>query len=229
MKVKTRETILYAVLVLAVVGMGCRLVPAELIAPTVAPLPTATPLPTSTPIPPPTPIPAPVQPLPNEQGAAIALEEQVVAVYQTVGPAVVHITSVSFAYDFFMQPVPQEGTGSGFVYGDRGHIVTNYHVVEDANELTVTLANGREYPAKLVGEDPTNDLAVIRIDAGGDLPRPVVLGDSAALQVGRFVVAIGNPFGLEQTLTIGVISALGRIIESPNGRFIGEAIQTDEF
>jgi S1-C subfamily serine protease len=160
---------------------------------------------------------------------ANALEAQVVAVYDLAGPAVVNITNVSYAYDFFLRPVPQEGTGSGFVYDVEGHVVTNYHVVENAEELSVTLADGRVYPATVVGADPSNDLAVIRVevlDAEG-LPQPVVLGDSDDLRVGQFVIAIGNPFGQAGTLTVGVVSALGRIIESPDGRFIGEAIQTD--
>jgi len=156
------------------------------------------------------------------------LEAQVIAVYETVGPAVVNITNRSYAYDWFMRPSPQEGSGSGFVYDTEGHIVTNYHVVENAEELLVTLASGQVYEAEIVGVDPTNDLAVIHIDAGVALPEPVALGDSDKLRVGQFVLAIGNPFGLEQTLTIGVISALGRVIQSPeDNRFIGEAIQTD--
>jgi S1-C subfamily serine protease len=178
---------------------------------------------TPTPVPPPTPTLAP-PPAPDE--LVNALEAQVVAVYELAGPAVVNITSVSYAYDFFMRPVPQEGTGSGFVYDAQGHIVTNYHVVENAEELSVTLADGRVYPAAVVGVDPSNDLAVIHIETG-DLPQPITLGDSDDLRVGQFVVAIGNPFGQAGTLTVGVISALGRIIESPDDRFIGEAIQTD--
>jgi S1-C subfamily serine protease len=157
---------------------------------------------------------------------ANALEAQVEAVYGLAGPAVVNVTSRSYAYDFFMNPVPQEGTGSGFVYDTEGHIVTNFHVVENAEELSVTLADGSAYPAQVVGVDPSNDLAVLHIEAK-DLPQPVALGASDNLRVGQFVVAIGNPFGQEGTLTVGVISALGRIIESPDGRFIGEAIQTD--
>jgi len=134
--------------------------------------------------------------------------------------------SVTYAYDFFFNPVPQEGTGSGFIYDDEGHIVTNYHVVENAEELSVTLADGKTYPAESVGVDPSTDLAVLRIDVD-ELPRPAPLGESDNLRVGQFVVAIGNPFGLERTLTVGVISSLGRVIESPDGRFIGEVIQTD--
>jgi S1-C subfamily serine protease len=127
-----------------------------------------------------------------------------------------------------MGSVPEEGTGSGFVYDAKGHIVTNYHVIENAEELLVTLSDGEEYEAVVVGSDPTNDLAVLRIEAGESLPPPLVLGDSDRLRVGQFVVAIGNPYGLQQTLTTGVVSALGRVIESPeDNRFIGEAIQTD--
>ena len=164
-----------------------------------------------------------------EVAAAITtLEDQVIAVYETVGPSVVNITNRNYAYDRFMRAVPLEGSGSGFVYDAEGHIVTNYHVIEDADELVVTLSTGEEYEAEVVGTDPANDLAVIHIDAGASLPAPVALADSGALRVGQFVVAIGNPYGLDQTLTTGVVSALGRVIESPeDDRFIGEAIQTD--
>jgi S1-C subfamily serine protease len=167
-------------------------------------------------------------PPPATAEASNPLEAQVIAVYENVSPAVVNITNRGYVYDFFMQAVPQEGSGSGFVYDQEGHIVTNYHVIENAEELSVTLANGKVYDAKVIGVDPTNDLAVIGLDASVDLPAPIVLGDSGNLRVGQFVVAIGNPFGLERTLTTGVISALGRVIQSPEGnRFIGEAIQTD--
>lgn len=158
--------------------------------------------------------------------AVNALETQVEAVYDQAGSAVVNVTSVTYVHDFFFNPVPQEGTGSGFIYDGDGHIITNYHVIENAEELSVTLADGRTHPAEIIGQDPTNDLAVIRIEAD-DLPQPIPLGDSEGLRVGRFVVAIGNPFGLEGTLTVGVISSLGRVIQGPDGRFIGEVIQTD--
>ncbi len=185
-------------------------------------------LPTATPAAPPTPTFASPQITPMPEEPANALEAQVEAVYDSAGPAVVNITSISYAYDFFFRPVPQEGSGSGFFYDAEGHIVTNYHVVENAEELSVTLADGRVYPATVVGTDPSNDLAVIHIDAGTDgLPQPIALTDSDDLHVGQFVVAIGNPFGQAGTLTVGVVSALGRIIESPDNRFIGEAIQTD--
>jgi S1-C subfamily serine protease len=171
-------------------------------------------------------LPSPV--LLDDRTAAFALETQIVSLYQQVSPAVVNITSRIYGTSTFMPSVPQEGTGSGFVYDPQGHIVTNFHVVEDAEEVIVTFGNGKTYDAKVVGTDPINDLAVIQIEAGADLPDPLPLADSDALQVGQFVVAIGNPFGLDQTLTTGVISALGRVIQSPqDNRFIGEAIQTD--
>jgi len=163
----------------------------------------------------------------DEAEAVNAFQSQVIAVYEVVSPSVVNITNRGYAYDMFMRAIPQEGTGSGFVYDVEGHIVTNYHVIENAEELLVTLADGQVYEAEVVGSDPSNDLAVIRIDAGADLPEPIALGDADQLRVGQFVLAIGNPFGLEQTLTTGVISALGRVIENSDGGFIGEAIQTD--
>jgi len=158
--------------------------------------------------------------------SANTLEAEVEAVYSQTGPSVVHITSVALGYDMFMRPVPQEGTGSGFVYDDQGHIVTNYHVVADAESVSVTLAGSQTYTATVVGADASNDLAVLHIDAA-QLPEPVPLADSDQLRVGQFVVAIGNPFGLDRTLTVGVVSALGRVIQSPDGKFIGQAIQTD--
>jgi S1-C subfamily serine protease len=214
---KSWVVLLMAVAALVGATLGCAM-PGQLLVPTATPVPTLPPTPT--PAPPVLATPQPVEALAN------ALEAQVVAVYELAGPAVVNITSRSYVFDFFMNPVPQEGSGSGFIYDTQGHIVTNYHVIENAEELSVTLANGEVYPAEIVGQDPSNDLAVIRIQAES-LPQPVVLSDSDALLVGQFVVAIGNPFGQTGTLTVGVISALGRIIESPDGRFIGEAIQTD--
>jgi S1-C subfamily serine protease len=164
----------------------------------------------------------------DEQQAANELETQVIAIYELASPSVVNITNRSYVYYRFMGAVPEEGTGSGFVYDAEGHIVTNYHVIENAQELLVTLANGQVYEAQVVGSDPNNDLAVIQIDAGEGLPEPLVLGDSDKLRVGQFVLAIGNPYGLQQTLTTGVVSALGRVIEgAEDNSFIGEAIQTD--
>jgi S1-C subfamily serine protease len=184
-------------------------------------------VPTLAPTVPPTPTAAPAQTTPvSAAEPANALEAQVEAVYDEAGQSVVHITSRVITYDFFMQPVPQEGTGSGFVYDTEGHIVTNYHVVADAESVSVALAAGGVYTATIVGTDSSNDLAVVQIKAE-NLPDPIPLGDSEQLRVGQFVIAIGNPFALDRTLTMGVISALSRVIQSPDSRFIGEAIQTD--
>ncbi|MBN1661647.1 MAG: trypsin-like peptidase domain-containing protein [Anaerolineae bacterium] len=158
---------------------------------------------------------------------AIALEEEIIAVHETVGRGVVNITNRSYGYDFYFRPVPQEGSGSGIVLDEEGHIITNYHVIEGAEELFVTLFDETTVPATIVGSDASNDLAVLKIDVPAEQLYPVPLGSSADLRVGQFVVAIGNPFGFENTLTVGVVSALGRVIESPDERFIGEIIQTD--
>jgi len=166
-------------------------------------------------------------PLPAEAFAAADAEEQlIVNIYERVSPAVVHITSQVITLDFFWGPVPREGTGSGFVIDREGHIVTNNHVVEGAERIEVTLADGTVVPAQVVGADPYNDLAVIQIDVPAEVLHPVELGSSANLRVGQRAIAIGNPFGLDRTLTTGVISSLGRIIES-DGRPLGEMIQTD--
>ena len=155
------------------------------------------------------------------------LEQRVMLVFENAGPGVVNITSRSISYDFFLRPIPQEGSGSGFVYDRRGHIVTNYHVIEGARELHVTFFDESRVPASVVGYDRSNDLAVIKVEVSAEVLKAIPLGSSSDLKVGRFVVAIGNPFGLEQTLTTGVVSSLGRVIQSPDGRFIGEIIQTD--
>ena len=155
------------------------------------------------------------------------LQTQVEAVYAAVGDSVVNISVTTIGYDFFHNAVPQEGTGSGFVYDEAGHIVTNFHVVEGADEINVTFKDGTTLMADVVGKDPTYDLAVVKVDPDAYPMRPLSLGDSESLRIGQFVIAIGAPFGLEQTLTFGVISSLGRIIQSPDQRYIGEAIQTD--
>jgi S1-C subfamily serine protease len=211
--------------------------------PTLAP-PPLTRLPSETALPVPSATAAPVPTLPAtaeaagtetpavaEGGAAlpgtIALEEDIIAVYEAVGRGVVNITNRSYAYDFYFRPVPQEGSGSGIIFDDQGHIITNYHVIEGAEELFVTLFDETTVPATVVGSDASNDLAVLKIDIPAEQLYPVPLGSSSDLRVGQFVVAIGNPFGFENTLTVGVVSALGRVIESPDQRFIGEIIQTD--
>jgi S1-C subfamily serine protease len=156
-----------------------------------------------------------------------SLEGRLIALYEAASPSVVRISSRNYAR-FMGQIMPQGGSGTGFVYDAEGHIVTNYHVIEDADEILVIFPDERALKAKIVGQDPLNDLAVLRVEADEALPSPLALGDSSALRVGQFVVAIGNPFGLEQSLTIGIVSALSRVIRSPrNNRYIGEAIQTD--
>ncbi|MFQ5802006.1 MAG: S1C family serine protease [Candidatus Methylomirabilales bacterium] len=155
------------------------------------------------------------------------LEEVVIRIYREVSPAVVHITSTALVYDFFFNVVPQRGAGSGFIIDDRGYIVTNNHVVEDARSLEVTLANGRKVPARLIGRDALNDLAVIKIDLPDQQLHVVRLGDSDQLQVGQIAIAIGNPFGLDRTVTTGVVSSLGRSLRTDTGREIRGVVQTD--
>ncbi len=168
----------------------------------------------------PTPIP------PRILSEARALEAAFISVYQRVSPSVVHITTRATAFDLFRGPIYQEGTGSGFVWDTEGHIVTNNHVVESADQIEVILADGTTASATLVGADAYNDLAVLRVRVPPEKFIPVTLGDSSQLQVGQWVIAIGNPFGLDRTMTVGVISALGRTLELSD-RPLGEVIQTD--
>jgi S1-C subfamily serine protease len=151
-------------------------------------------------------------------------EEQLnVTVYKKALPSVVNITSTAVAFDFFYGPVPQQGAGSGFVIDGEGHILTNFHVVENARQLEVTTSDKKKYKARIVGQDPSHDLAVIQIPAQ-DVPRAEI-GDSKNLVVGQKVFAIGNPFGLSGTMTRGIISSI-RSVRGPRG-YIDEAIQTD--
>ncbi len=159
-------------------------------------------------------------------------EEQVVInAYKQASPGVVNVTSTTLAYDFFFNVIPQQGTGSGFFVDEKGHLLTNSHVVEDAQRLEVTLPDGRKVRAKLVGRDPQNDLAVIRVSVPREKLHPLRLGDSRQLQVGQMAIAIGNPFGLQRTVTRGVISSLGRDLRvdpsDPRSRLIRGIIQTD--
>ncbi len=150
-----------------------------------------------------------------------------ISIYSRVGPGVVNITSVVVERDFFSRPVPKEGAGSGVIIDTKGHILTNHHVIRNSDKLEVTLSDGSRWPARLVGSDPGNDLAVLKIEAPGKKLTVIPMGDSSQLEVGQKVLAIGNPFGLGQTLTTGIISSLARSIRSESGILINDVIQTD--
>lgn len=166
---------------------------------------------------------------PNITDPAVATDEQNnIEIYRSLSPGVVNIHSTSYSRDYFGFVEPQEGSGSGSIIDRDGNILTNYHVIEGAQKLAVSLGGKKTYAARLVGGDPDTDLAVIRLI---ELPREgltvVPLGDSDKLAVGQKVLAIGNPFGMDRTLTTGVISGLQRPIRARNGRLIEGAIQTD--
>lgn len=163
-----------------------------------------------------------------QQGPLLEIERNNIEVYEKVNKSVVNITTRRVQVDeFFLLAVPSEGSGSGFVIDNEGHILTNYHVVENASELIVTLYNGQPYSAKLIGVDPNNDLAVLKIKIPQEKLFPAKLGSNQGLRVGQRVLAIGNPFGLERTLTTGVVSSLGRSLRTESGRLIKGIIQTD--
>ncbi|AGY56279.1 2-alkenal reductase [Gloeobacter kilaueensis JS1] len=190
----------------------------------------APPAPATAPVPSSTPAPAPEAPAPAPLPASLGSEEKDnIAVYERVSPAVVNITTTVINYDYFSRPIPEQGTGSGSILDPQGHVLTNYHVVRSAkSQLEVTLASGKHYKARLVGADPDNDLAVIQIQNPPANLTTIALGESSSLKVGRKVLAIGNPFGLDRTLTTGVISALGRDLQSERaGRTLRGLIQTD--
>src|SRR5262249_21839280 len=155
-------------------------------------------------------------PQPQAPAPDISPEEQAnVYVYQHANRSVVNVTTRSIQPDdFFLLSVPREGSGSGSVLDQQGHILTNYHVIENARQINVTLFDSNTYPAQLIGSDPNNDLAVLRIDAPREKLFPLPWGDSSMLQVGLRVFAIGNPFGLERTLTTGIVSSLNRSLRS---------------
>jgi S1-C subfamily serine protease len=162
------------------------------------------------------------------RGDLADVEKTNIAIYKKAKPSVVHITSMGLERDFWslnVQEVP-EGTGSGFVWDDGGHVVTNYHVIKDAKFAYVTLADHTTWRATKVGEAPDKDLAVLHIDAPRSRLFPITLGSSEDLQVGQLTYAIGNPFGLDLTFTTGVVSALGREIQSVTRRTIKNMIQT---
>jgi putative serine protease PepD len=155
-------------------------------------------------------------------------EQNNIEIYRTLSPGVVNVHSTSYARDFFGFVEPQEGSGSGSIIDQEGDILTNYHVIEGAQKLAVSFGGQKNYAAKVVGGDPDTDLAVIKlIEMPKEALTIVPLGDSDKLEVGQKVLAIGNPFGLDRTLTTGVISGLQRPIRARNGRPIEGAIQTD--
>lgn len=156
-------------------------------------------------------------------------EQTTVAVFREASPSIVYITTIEYRRALFSLKVFEapQGTGSGFIWDKDGHIVTNYHVIAGANAAEVTLADQSTWPARFVGGEPDTDLAVLKIEAPPHLLKPLVVGTSGDLQVGQKVLAIGNPFGFDQTLTTGIVSALGRVIEAMNGRKIRDVIQTD--
>lgn len=156
-------------------------------------------------------------------------EKNTIAVFQEAAPSVVFITNSALQLDYFSMDVMEipQGSGSGFIWDSKGHVVTNYHVIANANSLSVALSDGSTFPATVVGAEPSKDLAVLKIQAPESKLKPVTAGRSERLVVGQKVIAIGNPFGLDQTLTVGVVSALGRQIQSANRRTIHDVIQTD--
>ncbi len=154
-------------------------------------------------------------------------ERNSIIVYEALNKGVVNITSVTMRYNWFFDPVPQEGTGSGSIIDRSGLVVTNYHVIQGATDLTVTMADGSEYAGEIVGTDRENDLAVLRFQPPSEGVTIIPFGDSAQLRVGQKVLAIGNPFALERTLTIGVVSGLGRSVRVADTLIIRDMIQTD--
>lgn len=156
-------------------------------------------------------------------------EQNTIDIFRNAAPSVVYITSIAVRRNLFslnVYEIPQ-GTGSGFIWDRQGRIVTNFHVISDASRLEVTLADHSTWKASLVGAAPDRDLAVLQITAPAGKLQPITVGESKNLLVGQKVFAIGNPFGLDQTLTTGVVSALGREITAVTGRTIHDVIQTD--
>jgi S1-C subfamily serine protease len=155
-------------------------------------------------------------------------ENENINIYKNLNAGVVNITTITVGYNWYLEAVPQDGgSGSGSIIDQDGHVLTNYHVVKDADQITVMLADGSDYQGKIVGVDPENDLAVVKFDPAGKKLTLIPFGASGALAVGQKVLAIGNPFGLQRTLTEGIVSALGRPIKNESGLVIRDSIQTD--
>jgi len=174
------------------------------------------------------PVPSPSPTNVSQRDAALTEDESInVRIFRQTSAAVANILTKATEYDFFMDPVPVEGAGSGFVIDPRGYILTNFHVVNGAQSIEVVLGDQSKYPAKFIGADQRNDVALIQIEPKGKKLAVLPLGDSSSLQVGQKVLAIGNPFGFQSTLTTGIVSALGRTVQTGETTFIDEAIQTD--
>ena len=236
---------LVGISVLALVALACGALPQVQLsfnAPsTTIPFPVAAAV-TVTPAVPPTLAPSPTPLPPDLIQEADAEERLLINVYERVNPSVVSIQAITTLTDFEhpplpegiptpdlpSQPFPQQGEGSGFVVDTEGHIVTNNHVVADTTELRVTFSDGTTVPASVVGADPDSDLAVIKVDVPPESLRPIVWGDSDQLHVGQRAIAIGNPFGYENTLTSGIISGLSRSLPALTTKYrIPDIIQTD--
>lgn len=156
-------------------------------------------------------------------------EKATIRLFENAAPSVTFITTTTYQRNFFSMNVTEipSGTGSGFIWDKKGHIITNYHVIKGAARAQVTLADRSTWDAQVIGAAPDKDLAVLKIDAPTQLLQPISVGNSDNLLVGQSVFAIGNPFGLDQTLTTGIISALNREIQSVSGLPIKGAVQTD--
>jgi len=156
-------------------------------------------------------------------------EKATISLFEEAAPSVVFINTSTFEKDYFTMDIAEipKGSGSGFIWDNQGHIVTNYHVIENVDRATVTLSDQTTYDAKLIGVAKDKDLAVLKIEAPTRMLSPLPVGQSNNLLVGQSVLAIGNPFGLDQTLTTGIISALGREVSGAGGFPITDAIQTD--
>jgi len=161
-------------------------------------------------------------------GPTLTDEQENIQIYETLNEGVVNISTQVLGYNWFLEAVPQDGgTGSGFIIDKKGYVVTNNHVVANADKITLTLADGAQFEATLVGKDVENDLAVVRFDPKGRNLVTLPLGSSQGLKVGTKVLAIGNPFALDRTMTTGIVSALGRPLKADNGIVLHELIQTD--
>ena len=162
-------------------------------------------------------------------GSGTALQDELnnIQIYDRANKAVVYITTVTMQYTWFYQEVPQQGTGSGVIIDQLGHVLTNYHVVKGADKISITLADGTVVDGKVSGTDPENDLAVVQFDPRGKSLATIPFADSSALRVGMKVLAIGNPFGFDRTLTTGIVSGLARPLQTEDGYIIRQTIQTD--